>query len=338
MKVDPISFSKILGMCSKFASTRDLVPVLKCFKFSGYRISTTDGSRGIIYEMENPFDTTFFVPSDLLTIFGNLEQVADIEVDSEYCRISSGRFKTKIPLFRGNYTYPEMPSEIEKLPDKFLDYVREVYFAVTKDETKPEMRGVFVDKNVFYATNNRLIVRYTAPIEFASSFLIPDTLLELVIGNEPLGYTFLEDKFWFWYQNYLVFCSLIKKSFPDCKGIFDFYVSKPPEIVCSFDLSSMISALRRLEPFAEGILIKKISVLVTDKCITFKGTNPNVGEAEEEIDSSGLPSGTTWSFDVSFELFSSLASRINRFSLIEQVLCFSDGGPLEGLLTTVKKN
>jgi DNA polymerase III sliding clamp (beta) subunit (PCNA family) len=337
MKVDPISFSKILGMCSKFASTRDFVPVLKCFKFSGYQISATDGSRGIIYELSEPFDTTFFVPTDLLTIVGNLEKEANLVVDAENLRISSGRFKTKIPLFRGNHIYPGMPKEIEKLPEKFLEYVDKVYFAVTKDETKPEMRGVFVDKNVFYATDNRRIVRYTAPIEFAPSFLIPDPLLELVmVGNDsPLGYTFLDGKFWIWYQNYLVFCSLIKKEFPDCKGIFDHYVGKPPEVVCDFDLVAIGAALRRLEPFAEGLLIKKISVLVTDKCMVFKGANPLVGEAEEEIDASGLPSGTTWSFDVSFELFNSIATKIPKFSFLDNVLYFSDN-KLECLLTCVR--
>jgi DNA polymerase III sliding clamp (beta) subunit (PCNA family) len=263
-------------------------------------------------------------------VFSHVEGEAEIKVEGNHIKIEAGKFRTKIRLYRERYPFPEFDLKDSKsLPRNFFDAVKKVYFAVCKDTSKERSRGVFLDRNILYATDTHRIARYTTDFETDLSFIVPDDLLEILLTEEdiPESYTIGDDKFWFLFKDHKAFASTVKEPFPNCERYFN-SVSKH-DTYCTFEKSAMSSALKRIQPFCEGSL-KRMDVKVEERRIIFQSHNPN-GEAEVEIQCEG---GGDWSFSVSHDFFESCATRMSQFQYHGDFLYFREGD-LECLLNIV---
>ena len=334
MKINANEISSVLAMSKKFASPQEFTPLaLKCFKFQGNRIMAMDRHRGIVYELDGGYDFGEFLAAAnlMVRVFSHIEDEAEISAEGNHIKIEAGKFRTKIPLYREKYPFPEFGLKDSKsLPTNFLEAVKKVYFAVCKDTSKERCRGVFVDKNILYATDTHRIAKYTTDFEKDSSFVVPDGLLEILLTEEesPESYAIEGNKFWFLYKDHKAFASTIREPFPNCERVFNSFPRQ--DHYCSFDKSAMSSALKRMEPFCEGPQ-RRMDVRVKDRKIIFRSQNSN-GEAEEEIECEGGEDCGT--FSVSHDLFESCATRMSQFRCNGDSLYFEEGG-LECLLKTL---
>ena len=290
-----------------------------------------DRHRGIVYELGKGNLGEFLAAANFMVrVFSHIEGEAEIKVEGNYIKIEAGTFRTKIPLYRERYPFPEFDLKDSKcLPRNFLEAVRRVYFAVCKDTSKERCRGVFLDKNILYATDTHRIARCVTDFETDSSFIVPDDLLEIVVTEEdsPESYAISGNQFWFLFKDHKAFALRVREPFPDCERVFNSFPKRDTE--CTFEKSAMSSALKRMQPFCEGPL-KRMDVKVKERRITFQSGNRN-GEAEEEIE---CEHGGDWTFSVSHDLFESCATRMSRFQYHRDFLYFQEGG-LECLLKTL---
>jgi DNA polymerase III sliding clamp (beta) subunit (PCNA family) len=334
MIINANEMSSVLEKCKKFASSQEFTPLaLKCFKFQRNRMMAMDRHRGIVYELDSGCDFgEFLTTANLMArVFFHIEGEAEIKAEGNRIKIEAGKFRTQIPLYQEKYTFPEVDlKESKALPNNFLEAVKKVYFAVCKDTSKERCRGVFVDKNILYATDTHRVAKYTADFQNGSSFIVPDDLLEILITEEesPESYAIVSNIFWLLYKDYKAFASTVREPFPDCERVFNSFSEQ--DHFCVFDKSAMSSALKRMQPFSEGPL-KRMDVKVKAGKIFFGCQNSN-GEAEEEIKCEG---GGNWGpFSVSHDLFESCATRMSQFQYFRDALYFQEGG-LECLLKTL---
>ena len=330
MKINANEISSVLTKCKKFASQHEFAPIaLKCFKFQGSLIMAMDRHRGIVYELENGYDFGEFLTAAnfMVRVFSHVEGEAEIKVEGNHIKIEAGTFRTKIPLYRERYPFPEFDLKDSKcLPRNFFEAVRKVYFAVCKDTSKERCRGVFLDRNILYTTDMHRICRCTTDFETDSSFIVPDDLLEIVLTEEddPESYAISGNTFCFFYKDHKAFASRVREPFPNCEGFFNLHPKY--DQYCTFEKSAMSSALKRMQPFCEGPQ-KRMDVKVEERRIIFQSQNRN-GEAEEEIE---CEHGGDWTFSVSHDFFESCATRMGKFRYHGDLLYFQEGG-LECLL------
>jgi hypothetical protein len=321
----PLGVFSVLRKCRRFTSNREFDSgILKCFKFKGNLIMAMDRDRGIVYELGNGYDFDEFltVADFIVRVSSHLGGDAQFKVEGDHIKIEEGKFRTKIPLYQERYSFPDVDLKDSKcLPRNFFEDVRMVYFAVCKDTSKERCRGVFLDKNILYATDTHRIVRCTTDFETDSSFIVPDDLLEIVLTEEdiPESYAIVDDRFWFLFKDHKAFASRVKEPFPNCEK--DFNSLPKRDTFCTFEKSPMSSALKRMQPFCEGPL-KKMDVKVEEGKILLQCQNSN-REAEEEIECEG---GGDWSFSVSHDFFESCATRMSRFQYTGDFLYFQEGG------------
>ena len=330
----PLGVFSVLKKCQRFTSNREFDPgALKCFKFEGNLVMAMERDRGIVYELGNSYDFDEFltVADFIVRVSSRLGRDAQFKVEGDYIKIEDGKYRTKIPLYReNNYPFPKFDlNDSKRLPGNFFDAVKEVYFAVCKDTSKERCRGVFLDKNILYATDTHRIARYTTDFDTDSNFIVPDDLLEILLTEEdcPESYAISGNKFWFLFKDHKAFASRVREPFPDCERYFN---SLPKhDQYCIFEKSAMSSALKRMQPFCEGSL-KRMHVKVEERKIILQSSNPN-GEAEVEIQCEG---GEDWSFSVRHDHFESCATRMSRFQYHGEFLYFQEGD-LECLLDIV---
>ena len=284
-----------------------------------------DRHRGIVYKLDSGCDFgEFLTAANLMArVFFHLEGEAEIKAEGNHIEIEAGKFKTRIPLYKEKYPFPEFNGKHSKrLPTNFLEAVKKVYFSVCKDTSKERCRGVFVDKNILYATDTHRIAKYTADFENDVSFTVPDDLLEILLAEEdsPESYAIEGGKFWFFYKDHKAFASTVREPFPDCERVFNSFPKE--DRYCTFEKSTMCSALKRMQPFCEGPL-KRMDVKVEKRKIIFRCQNSN-GKAEEEIECEG---GGNWGpFSVNHDLFESCAARMSQFQYDGDSLYFEEGG------------
>ena len=326
MIISANEISPILSQCKKFSSCQEFTPLaLKCFKFHGSRIMAMDRHKGIVYELNNGYDFGEFLTVANLTarIFSHIEGDAEIKVEGNGIEIEAGKFRTRIPLYQETYPFPEFNLKNSKsLPRNFLEAVKKVYFAVCKDTSKQRCRGVLLDKNILYATDTHRIAKYTTDFGGRLSFTVPDDLLEILLAEEdsPESYAIEGGKFWFFYKDHKAFASTVREPFPDCERVFNSFPKE--DRYCTFEKSTMCSALKRMQPFCEGPL-KRMDVKVEKRKIIFRCQNSN-GKAEEEIECEG---GGNWGpFSVNHDLFESCAARMSQFQYDGDSLYFEEGG------------
>jgi DNA polymerase III subunit beta len=236
---------KHLQAVSGALSTSAVLPILENFLFEinagNLVISATDlqTSMTTALAVESKESGKIAVPSKILldTLKTLAEQPISFSVDEETnaIEISAGDGKYKLSGESGD-DFPRIPSVDEaasvNLPASVLaEAINKTIFAVSTDELRPAMTGVFCQLSTqdltFVATDAHKLVRYKrkdAKAETATSFILPRKALMLLKttlptddGNVSIEYN--ATSAFFKFANINLVCRLIDERYPDYEAV-----------------------------------------------------------------------------------------------------------------------
>lgn len=183
------------------------------------------------------------------------EETYTIEISS-----SNGRYKLsgenatdfpKVPVVRGGNSI-EIPS------NALGRAINKTIFAVSTDELRPAMTGIFVQLNegniTFVATDGHRLLRYRRQditAEQAASIIVPRkafTLLKSTLPSEPTSVRieFNASNAFFSFDNIRMVCRLIDERYPDYENVIP--VKNPNKL--TIDRQSLLSSVRRISIYS----------------------------------------------------------------------------------------
>lgn len=236
---------KHLQAVSGALSSSAVLPILENFLFEikagNLIISATDlqTSMTTALTVESKKDGKIAIPSKILveTLKTLAEQPISFSVDDETfsIEISAGDGKYKLSGENGD-DFPRIPTVNEaasvNLPASVLvEAINKTIFAVSTDELRPAMTGVFCQLSTqdltFVATDAHKLVRYKrkdARAETATSFILPRKALLLLKtalptddGNVSIEYN--ATSAFFKFANINLVCRLIDERYPDYEAV-----------------------------------------------------------------------------------------------------------------------
>lgn len=309
-KIKTKGFYKALKLCSKFVSKREFASLgFKCFKFEKNVIKAFAKDKGIEYTMPESYDFgNCFVQADVLlgTVRSFLEKkTIDVEVKNGKMYLEADGLKAQINLSvpEEAFHFPKLPVEFKPFPPEFFGAIDKVYFAAMRDPVSfVKFSGIFLDKNVFYTTNNLIIAKYASGLDLDVSFVMPDELIGLHDKDSVLkGYWIDDDeygKFWLKYDNFVAFANLIENPL-DVKRLRDSFEAFPKDKpVCEYDQHDVLKALQNVKPMTEG-KAKRVTVQLENSKMIFEASS-EAGEASQEVkcNYSGDPISYVFGLDV----------------------------------------
>ncbi len=236
---------KHLQAVSGALSSSAVLPILENFLFEikagNLVISATDlqTSMTTALTVESKEDGKIAIPSKILveTLKTLAEQPISFSVDDETfsIEISAGDGKYKLSGENGD-DFPRIPTVNDaasvNLPASVLaEAINKTIFAVSTDELRPAMTGVFCQLSTqdltFVATDAHKLVRYKrkdAKAETAASFILPRKALLLLKtalptddGNVSIEYN--ATSAFFKFSNINLVCRLIDERYPDYEAV-----------------------------------------------------------------------------------------------------------------------
>ncbi len=263
---------KHLQAVSGALSTSAVLPILENFLFEikagNLVISATDlqTSMTTALTVESKEEGRIAVPSKILleTLKTLAEQPISFLVDEETfaIEISAGDGKYKLSGENGN-DFPRIPTVEEaasvNLPASVLaEAINKTIFAVSTDELRPAMTGVFCQLSTqdltFVATDAHKLVRYKrkdAKAEAETSFILPRKALMLLKtalptddGNVSIEYN--ATSAFFKFSNINLVCRLIDERYPDYQAVIP--QDNPNKL--TLERSLFLNCLKRVVIFA----------------------------------------------------------------------------------------
>jgi len=276
----------------------------------------------------------FMLPSDLFSkAVSSLSKDVEVQVLDNHITVKSGRFESKfnIPKLDSSkipFSPPE-DSSIEKSPEDFMASLKQVYFSVSKDETKVEMRGIQFKNSFFYSTDNYRISRFATLFSMTKEWTVPDTLLSLILSEgEPEEFCIEKDKVWFFYPSFLVFGTTFSLPFRDCEKIFNKISGLPTSSKVEYATTEVEEVLNRLVFFTNAYPYR-LDVTVSSNKLLFK-VKGSGAEAEEEA---ACKTELVGVFSVNIQLFVESLSKANAFYFTEGLVYFVSSSGLESILS-----
>lgn len=263
---------KHLQAVSGALSTSAVLPILENFLFEikagNLVISATDlqTSMTTALTVESKEDGKIAIPSKILveTLKTLAEQPISFSVDDETfaIEISAGDGKYKLSGENGD-DFPRIPTVDEaasvNLPASVLaEAINKTIFAVSTDELRPAMTGVFCQLGTqdltFVATDAHKLVRYKrkdAKAEATASFILPrkallllKTALHTDDGNVSIEYN--ATSAFFKFSNINLVCRLIDERYPDYEAVIP--QDNPNKL--TLERSLFLNCLRRVVIYA----------------------------------------------------------------------------------------
>ena len=211
----------ILKLCNKFVAKQEFVrESYKCFKFEGDKIKACTKDKGIVYDTKYDLGCFYVNAAELiktLHLFHDKDFI-DVEFKNDVMIIESGGLKAQVRIAEYDFDdpddFPKVPDEFKTLPSSIFESVDRVAWAATNDRVSfDKIAGIFVDKNIFYATNNLVIAKYVSDLVNDETFVIPVDLLKSIDKHSILKAYSVDDKnFWFRFDSYVVFVSRNEKA------------------------------------------------------------------------------------------------------------------------------
>ncbi|MDE6278242.1 MAG: DNA polymerase III subunit beta [Muribaculaceae bacterium] len=220
------------------------------------------------------------------------------------------------------------PVEFELPTEYFLKGLENTMFAVSTDEYRAVMQGVFLDikpESITYvATDTRKLVRYidhrTAPGVSATCIVPtkPATVIKNVFAKDPaLKITMTSRSARIESENYTFECTFLNGNYPDYNRV----IPRNNTLVLTVDRTALINAVRRVAIFVEveGGLEK---FRITPECILLKSNDPALcTSAREQVPCSFTGSELTIGFSASF-----LLEILNTLKGTEVIVNLGDAG------------
>lgn len=278
------------------SSSSTVLPILENFLFEikegNLVISATDLQTSMTTSLpvESKEEGKVAVPSKIL--LETLKTLPDQPIafnidDSTFAiEISAGDGKYKLSGENGE-DFPKIPTvengSAVTLPSSVLsEAINKTLFAVSNDELRPNMTGVYCQLNsdniTFVATDGHKLVRYRRKdvlSESTSSFILPKKALGLLKSSLPsedvnVSVEYNNTSAFFRFGNINLVCRLIDERFPDYEAVIP--LNNPNQLVIERGL--FLNCLRRVVIFANK----------TTHQVRLKITGSELNISSEDID------------------------------------------------------
>lgn len=265
-----------LQSLNKVVPSRSIVPLVENFLFEinseGLKITATD------------LETTLIARIELSNVEGEgkvaIESKRLLDILKEFSQqpltfeINDENFEVTIKSEAGKYTIPglsmvdEFPEPPEISPDVAHSFVisseilskaiSSTYFAISDDDLRPVMNGIFVelknDYTTFVASDSHKLVRYRrldVKSETEASFILarkPADLIKNILSklDDDVKIDFDNRNAVFQMANFTVICRLIEGDFPD----YEVVVPKNNDKKIEIDRDMFHSIIRRVSLFS----------------------------------------------------------------------------------------
>lgn len=287
---------KHLQAVSGALSNSAVLPILENFLFeikdSSLTISATDLQTSMTTNLavESKEGGKIAVPSKILldTLKTLPEQPIAFSVDDKTfaIEISAGDGKYRLSGENGD-DFPKIPvvdnaSSVNLAASVLGEAINKTLFAVSNDELRPAMTGVFCQlspQNVtFVATDAHKLVRYRrndAKAESAASFILPKKALNLLKSSLPsedlnVSIEYNSTSAFFKFANINLICRLIDERYPDYEAVIP--QNNPNKL--TLDRSLFLNCLKRVVIFANK----------TTHQVRLKITGSELNISSEDID------------------------------------------------------
>jgi DNA polymerase-3 subunit beta len=218
--------------------------------------------------------------------------------DNDWVEIICGKSKFKVVSLSAS-EYPTLPAfEEKKYIDSSIEGLKEMIdrtsFAVSTDATRYLMNGVFfeaLDKNIMRmtATDGHRLAYMDREIfahapEFKRGIIIPKKGLTelrkfLDEGEATIGIAFERGYIFAHLDHSYIFIRLIEGEYPDYRQV----IPKSADRIAKLDKNQFHSALKRVSLLAHE-KSRGVKFSMQNGMITVYSSNPDLGEAKEEID------------------------------------------------------
>lgn len=263
---------KHLQAVSGALSSSAVLPILENFLFEiksgNLIISATDlqTSMTTALQVESKEEGKIAVPSKILldTLKTLAEQPISFSVDEQTfaIEISAGDGKYKLSGENGD-DFPKIPTvenaSSVNLPASILaEAINKTIFAVSNDELRPAMTGVFCQLSTqnltFVATDAHKLVRYRrndTKAEAATSFILPKKALNLLKSALPqddinVSVEYNATSAFFKFANINLVCRLIDERYPDYEAV----IPQNNPNTLTLERSLFLNCLKRVVIFA----------------------------------------------------------------------------------------
>jgi len=192
-------------------------------------------------------------------------------------------------------SYPEL-KEIDsdkyfKIPQRdFIDMINQTIFAISDDETRYFMNGVYLEKNEnklnMVATDGRRLSiiskEINSEIPDFEPIIIPSKILNLVkklsIEEGEISLAIYDNSFFVKLNDNYFTSNLIEGQFPNYKRV----IPEQQDSKFIFNKSDVLNALRRVDLLVEKTS-NKIYMNISNNNLTINSDNNDFGEAKESI-------------------------------------------------------
>jgi len=265
-----------LQSLNKIVPSRSIVPLVENFLFEitteGLKVTATDLETTMIAHIELSNvegEGKFAIESkrllDILKEFSQQPLTFEINEENFEVTIKSETGKYSIPGLSAIDEYPE-PAEISAeeassfviSPEVLLKGINSTFFAISDDDLRPVMNGIFVelknDYTTFVASDSHKLVRYRrldVKSDNEASFIFPKKPADIIRNILPK----LDDDVMVEFDNrnakfkmtgFTVVCRLIEGNFPDYEAVVPQNNDKKIEI----DRNNLLNTLKRVSLFS----------------------------------------------------------------------------------------
>ncbi|AFM05270.1 DNA polymerase III, beta subunit [Bernardetia litoralis DSM 6794] len=294
--VSSAALLKQLNSLKGLVPSNPVIPILENFLFEIsdglLRVTASDLQNAMTLEtaVETDEKANVAVPARMLldTLRNLPEQPITFTIDTESHGIEilsdNGRY-TLAGEDAGDFPRPAEPKNTTNLmfsSDVISSAIAYALFAVSSDEMKPAMNGIFVNladgKTNFVATDSHRLVRYSyegTEGNSNSSIIIPGKAFEqlknaLPSSPQEIQLEFNDTNVFFSFANIKMVSRLIDERFPDYENVIPTNNDKNLNI----DRSQLLSSLKRISIYANK----------TSQQIRFKLENNNLLISAEDVD------------------------------------------------------
>lgn len=293
---------KALSAVSGAVPNKATLPILETILFESedgkLRLTATDLEISIIEYMSADIERDGAVAIPARRLIETLRQLPDIPVSFEV----DDKFNIKFRTDKGTYKlvgddpdeFPEVPSldegqTLNTSRDLILKAIDKTLFAVSNDDLRPAMMGVYFDigpeESKFVATDGHRLVRYikkdlTSDNEI--NFIVPEKALSLVLKAlhaDECDMTVTDDHVRFKSGNTIVITRLINEQYPNYESV----IPRENDKNLIINKEQMLSTVKRVAIFSSSTT-RQIRLQMTSDNLTIRAEDIDMSsEAKETI-------------------------------------------------------
>lgn len=313
---------KALSVCSRFSSSKVQLPVLAniLFKTNKNKLTLsatnleTSISINIGAKVLKEGDIT--VPARVITeIISNLNKgQIDLESEKEVLKIKTSAFESSVSGLNSS-DFPKIPNEtgadsLEIVSRDFLDALASVLFAVSSDETRPQLTGVLMIFGKEYLTlvatdgfrlSQKRIKNKGSKEE--KKFILPKNVLSELLrivesDSINLSYKRTDNQIIFGFDDVVLSSRIIEGEFPD----FERIIPKETKIKVQLDKDDFLRSVKLAGVFARDAA-NVVKLTVSKDSFEVSAESSRSGSQKNQLDAKidmDLPESVTIAFNYRF--------------------------------------